>query len=58
MCIAAGNDFTGPFMRSGLGQQLDIRGRRSVQNYAGWIKHYRNIQNHPVLGEEMVSLSL
>lgn len=26
---------------------------KSVQNFAGWIKHYRNVQNHPVLADAM-----
>ena len=35
--------------------QLDIRGNRSIGNIAGWMRHYKNVQNHPVLGAEMVS---
>ncbi|KAL4221714.1 Protein asteroid 1 [Mactra antiquata] len=53
MCIAAGNDYTGPFMNDGLGKKLDVRGRLCIENYAGWIKHYKNIQNHPLLADEM-----
>ena len=54
LSIVAGNDFTGPFMHD-LYQQLDVRGNRSIGNIAGWTRHYKNIQNHPVLGNEMVS---
>lgn len=50
--IVAGNDFTGPFMTD-LYPQLDIRGRKAVGNIAGWMRHYKNVQNHPVLGNEM-----
>ncbi|XP_053379809.1 uncharacterized protein LOC123527654 [Mercenaria mercenaria] len=53
MSIAVGNDYTGPFMQAGLSRQLDVRGRRCVENFAGWIRHYKNIENNPVLGEEM-----
>lgn len=53
MCIVAGNDFTGPFMRAGLAQQLDVRGRRCIENYAGWIRHYKNVQNHDVIAKKM-----
>lgn len=53
--IVAGNDFTGPFMTD-LYPQLDIRGRKAVGNIAGWMRHYKNMQNHPVLGDEMVTI--
>ncbi|KAH3779765.1 uncharacterized protein LOC127841801 [Dreissena polymorpha] len=53
MGIVAGNDFTGPFMRGGLHSQLDVRGRRCVQNFAGWIRHYRNVDKHPFLCDHM-----
>ena len=35
--------------------QLDVRGNHSIGNIAGWVRHYKNIQNHHVLGAEMVS---
>ncbi|KAK3609667.1 hypothetical protein CHS0354_035953 [Potamilus streckersoni] len=54
MGIVIGNDFTGYYMES-LKPQLDIRGRKGVENVAGWIRHYKNIQNHPVLAEAMAS---
>ena len=55
LSIVAGNDFTGPFMRD-LFPQLDVRGGRSISNIAGWTRHYKNIQNHHVLSNEVVSL--
>ena len=54
LSVVAGNDFTGQFMRDGLLEQLDIRGRRGVENIAGWLRHYKCVENHPLLAAEMV----
>ena len=58
MSIAAGNDFTGPFMHGRLHHRLDVRGRKCIQNFAGWIRHYKTVDNNQVLYEEMVMQSI
>lgn len=56
LSIAAGNDFTGPFMHGRLLNNLDVHGRKSIENFAGWIRHYKCVDNHEVLYQEMVIL--
>ncbi|XP_052821422.1 uncharacterized protein LOC128246920 [Mya arenaria] len=53
MSIVAGNDFTGPYMRGGLHHKIDVRGRRCIQNFAGWIRHYHTADNHPYLADHI-----
>ncbi|KAK3087147.1 hypothetical protein FSP39_002294 [Pinctada imbricata] len=53
LSIVGGNDFTGEIMRDGLRDKLDIRGKKGIENIAGWLRHYKNVENHPVLMEEM-----
>lgn len=53
MSIVAGNDYTRPYMVGYLQHQLDVRGRKSIENFAGWIRHYKYVNRNEVIRQEM-----
>ncbi|XP_061197623.1 uncharacterized protein LOC133205770 [Saccostrea echinata] len=53
LSIIAGNDFTSQYVVDGLNEQLDLRGRKSVETFAEWVNRYKAIENHPMLSREM-----
>ncbi|XP_033764261.1 uncharacterized protein LOC117345304 [Pecten maximus] len=52
LSVVAGNDFTGPYMRSGLQRKLEIKGR-GVEGVAEWIREHNVPETHPVFAQEM-----
>lgn len=58
LSIIGGNDFTSQYVSTGLNRQIDIRGRFGVETLAEWVNRYKGIENHPMLYNEMVKLSL
>ncbi|XP_013382983.1 uncharacterized protein LOC106153553 [Lingula anatina] len=52
LSIVNGNDFTAHYMKS-LYNLLDVRGAKKVENFAGWMRHYKGIENHPILAREL-----
>ncbi|XP_046370575.2 uncharacterized protein LOC124144991 [Haliotis rufescens] len=53
LSIVAGNDFTGPFMWSGLHHSLGIEGYPTIQKLASWVKNWKSVENHPALLNRM-----
>lgn len=52
LSIVAGNDFTGPYMRSGLQRKLDIKGR-GIEGVAEWIREHDVPETNVVFAQEM-----
>ena len=57
LSIVAGNDFTGPHVNGRLRGKFGLRSNQ-FEDVASWVRTYQNVENHPILGEEMVSLQV